>query len=67
MVFSKITFSRFPEIVLAGWRNNSLEGWGYDKKYLPHPWAEATYFFMRYINFEGHFSTLFKYHFKLLS
>lgn len=63
----KYPLQEFPKLFLQAGETRVQKSRGYDQKSLPHPCAEIAYFFIRYITCEVKFSTLFNYHFNLLS
>ena len=66
MVFAEGPLLEFLEIFLQAEETSIQKGRRYDRKALPYPWGEVSYFKLRYITCKGYFIVLFKYHFKLL-
>ena len=66
--FSRRTsLPEFPEAFLHAGESIAQKGRGYDQNSLPHPWGEVAEFVIKYITCEGRYSTVFKYHLRILA
>lgn len=63
----RTTLLKFPEAFLQARESIAQKGWGYDKNFLPYPWGEVAEFITKYMMCKGRYSTIFKYHLRILA
>jgi len=57
----------FPEALLQVGESIAQKGQGYDRHSLPHPWGGVAEFVIKYGTCKGRYSTIFKYHLRILA
>lgn len=57
----------FPEEFLVGDETMRTNKKGYNRATLPHPWDDVALFIQKYITCEVRYTTIFRYHFKVMA
>ena len=67
MVFQKNSSSEILRSFSPSRGEHCTERPGYDRMSLPRPWSEVAEAVIKYITCEGRYSTVFKYHLRILA